>query len=699
MGRIIVALSAVLAVLNVAPAAAQAAAPGAHINSHTAFIGFNGEAWTNNNDPMFAFSAVSAEPVSGFQCRVTGVDWSACTSPKVWSDLPDGVYTFDVRTVAGDEFGHPASLTFGIDTVGPTYKFTTAPGTWTNTTSATFAYEWSDPHQASGYVVCSLGISGYVACPNPVSYTDLKPTFVQSATFLFYDGLGNSSTAGFTWLIDLEPPNTVLSGDGPTGSTNSTSAAFSWSMERHPDLPSTWQCSFDDGPFTACTSPFARSNLAEGPHTLLVREIDQAGNVDPTPASRTWTVDLTPPDTTISSGPAGTVGATTAEFAFAAVAGAATYECKLDGAATYTACTSPATYTGLAPGAHTFAVRARDEAGNVDSTPATREWEIDTTVLDTAIDSGPSGPTASTAAEFVFAPLTGLATYECKLDEGVFAPCTSPHSLSGLAQGAHTLSVRAKSAAGLLDPSPATRTWTVDTVAPPVSLTAKPEASTTATTASFAFSSTEAGATFECRVGAAAFAACTSPHVLTGLTPASRTFEVRALDALGNRSEPASASWTVVAPDPEPTPTPTETATPTPSASATPTSTPAGPSTSGGPAAPGPVVPVTPVITRPTLSISVASLRLRARDRVTARVRLTGASSKAVRVLLRSGSRRGKPVSVTIAPGATATVRLALTSAMRASLTRTRRLRVTIVAAASDGSVTQSRTATLLLSR
>ena len=52
--------------------------------------------------------------------------------------------------------------------------------------------------------------------------------------------------------------------------------------------------------------------------------------------------------------------------------------------------------------------------------------------------------------------------------------CTSPAPLTGLAQGMHAFAVRATDAAGHDDPSPATRSWTVDTVAPEVAFTAGP---------------------------------------------------------------------------------------------------------------------------------------------------------------------------------------------------------------------------------
>jgi hypothetical protein len=91
------------------------------------------------------------------------------------------------------------------------------------------------------------------------------------------------------------------------------------------------------------------------------------------------------------------------------------------------------------------------------------------------------------------------------------------------------------------------RAFTVDTTPPPTTITSAPTGTITKTTASIAFDAGgEAGATFQCRVNSADFAACTSPLVLNGLAQGQHTVEVRSVDALGNAdATPATASFGV----------------------------------------------------------------------------------------------------------------------------------------------------------
>jgi hypothetical protein len=85
----------------------------------------------------------------------------------------------------------------------------------------------------------------------------------------------------------------------------------------------------------------------------------------------------------------------------------------------------------------------------------------DTSPPETTIDSGPSGTVTSTTADFAFSSSESGSSFECRLDAGAWASCTSPKSYTSLAVGDHTFDVRATDAAGNTDPTPATRTWTI----------------------------------------------------------------------------------------------------------------------------------------------------------------------------------------------------------------------------------------------
>jgi thermitase len=178
--------------------------------------------------------------------------------------------------------------------------------------------------------------------------------------------------------------------------------------------------------------------------------------------------DETEPETTIDSGPSGTVTSGTATFTFSANESGSRFECSRDGSA-WASCTSPKQYTSLPNGSHTFKFRATDSAGNIDSTPASRTWTInDTTPPDTTITSGPpeGGTTGSTTPSFGFSSSEEGSNFECSLDASAWGSCSSPKAYSGLSSGPHTFKVRAKDGAGNTDQSPAMRTWTIDTTLP-----------------------------------------------------------------------------------------------------------------------------------------------------------------------------------------------------------------------------------------
>ena len=256
---------------------------------------------------------------------------------------------------------------------------------------------------------------------------------------------------GFTLPEAALPGSVTLS----FGATVLTLAASQESSGAH---------SFSFAPANPTASPQVASGaaIADGSYTVTLSYRDAVGNPVASAFSTNVTIDTMPPETAITGGPAAVTTQTIAAFQFSAIPSATSFEVSLDGAA-FSARSSPVVVGGLADGEHTFRVRALDAVGNVDATPASWTWRVDTIRPDTTITSGPGG----TMGEAVFAfGATEPATFECVLDGGVPEMEASPRSYSGLRQGPHTFSVVAIDAAGNRDASPAVVSWTV--VLPPV---------------------------------------------------------------------------------------------------------------------------------------------------------------------------------------------------------------------------------------
>jgi hypothetical protein len=121
-------------------------------------------------------------------------------------------------------------------------------------------------------------------------------------------------------------------------------------------------------------------------------------------------------------------------------------------------------------------------------------------------------------------------------------------------------------AAGNRDPSPASYTWTIDTVPPDTSLTSTPPDPHNDNTATFSFTGSDnaggTGATgFECQVDGSGWSSCSSPYTTLSLSDSVHTFQVRAIDGADNTdATPAAYTWTIdtALPDTSLTSTPTD---------------------------------------------------------------------------------------------------------------------------------------------
>jgi hypothetical protein len=256
------------------------------------------------------FTFHSTETPATFECKLSG-GWSSCSSPKTYSGLVDGPYTFSVRATdaSNNTDSTPATQPWTVDSSSPD---TTVP-----TVSLTAPNEGA---LVGGQVSVTATASDDVAVDH----------------------------------VDFLVGGQVVATD-PTSPYSAT-----WDTSSYPD----------------------------GPVTVTAHAVDTSTNSADDPNG--VTVDNTAPDTVIDTGPNGTVGSSSATFTFHANQGGSTFACRLDGGS-FSGCSSPATYTALANGSHTFDVKATDPAGNTDGSPASRTWTVDVSSSSVFSDGFESG--------------------------------------------------------------------------------------------------------------------------------------------------------------------------------------------------------------------------------------------------------------------------------------------------------------------
>ncbi|MBI4992899.1 MAG: hypothetical protein HZC26_02070, partial [Candidatus Magasanikbacteria bacterium] len=302
-----------------------------------------------------------------------------------------------------------------------------------------------------------------------------------------------------------------------------------------------------------------QSAQADGSHTFAVRAVDAAGNAGSLNIL-TYNIDTTAPVVGAVAPITATVGvAKTFSATFSDAVGVTNcwfyVNDSLQGSMSLNGATS-----GSASKSHTFSsagsysVKVGCTDGNYDgwSIPVTvvvsAAAAADTTAPDTTINSKPSLSTVSTSATFGFSA-NESATFECKLDTGIFVVCTSPKIYDGLSVGSHTFQARAIDIALNVDATPDSYTWTItggapaDTTAPYVS-SISPTTAIATYSQSFTVSYSDSVGVTSCNLyvdsvdqGPMALAGTTSGSAsreYSFLNTTSHTLQARCSDAAGN---------------------------------------------------------------------------------------------------------------------------------------------------------------------
>ena len=435
-----------------------------------------------------------------YRWRIDGGAWSTFSSMATadLTGLGQGIHTFEVA--AEDAYGKidsvPAIRHFTvslnppvISPVGSSPSQTQVTLSWTTDQPATSQVEYgSDTSYGS-----ATEINTQLVTSHSVSITGLLP----NTTYHFRVKSKNSceresqSDDGvFSTLADDGTPETTIT-NGPregglccsttvnigwTGTDNATPTdklIYSWRMDS-----TSWS------EYTSETSHMF-TGLSSGSHTLFVRAKDTSGNVDATPAVLHFTVDLSSP--TIS-GVAVVPQATSAiitwqtskpatsfvEYGSTSSYGSAS---ALDG---NLVTSHSVTINGLTPEtAYHLCVRSNDGCGReAVSDDVTFTTTADSSAPNTLVTSGPSegGKACSTTVRLCWtgaddATPADQLTYSFKLDSNDWSDWNSNkcQEFDGLADGAHTLSVRARDTVGNIDGTPAVRNFVVDTAPPNIS--------------------------------------------------------------------------------------------------------------------------------------------------------------------------------------------------------------------------------------
>jgi hypothetical protein len=202
------------------------------------------------------------------------------------------------------------------------------------------------------------------------------------------DPYTSATSTSRTFQVDNTSPTVAITG-GPNNQTFGPGSTQTWTFTASDGAGSGIQgiqCRIDGTPVT-CTSATSHSvsNLAGGAHTFSMQAVDKVGHVSATP-SRSFAIDATPPDTTVTAGPA--EGASTTDtsvtYVLASSEQSSSFLCRVyvdepsPVKPAFTACSAGDTdvISNLSPGSYVFEGSAVDAYGNEDPTPAVRHFSI-----------------------------------------------------------------------------------------------------------------------------------------------------------------------------------------------------------------------------------------------------------------------------------------------------------------------------------
>ena len=285
---------------------------------------------------------------------------------------------------------------------GPTAKEGSAAADprYTNNPQPSFTVAFA----GGGGLQCAFDDANWFICsPGPVA----APAPLADGTHSFSVRAGSTGTpARQTFTVDTVAPAAPV----VTAPANGVTVGATTVLQASAETGAVMRCAIDFASAAVCTSGQTLTFTTSGSHSVHVTATDAAANTS-AETLVTVVVDLTPPTVTISAPAAdGTSFTGTASFTFAAQPSAGTtFACGIDSGAAG-ACTSPAAFTGLSAGTHTFTVRATSSLGNTASASRTFVFVVPTPTVVTATPAGGAYP-AGQQISLAITPAGGVIHY------------------------------------------------------------------------------------------------------------------------------------------------------------------------------------------------------------------------------------------------------------------------------------------------
>lgn len=518
----------------------------------------------------YAFKVDNVAPSSAI--TQSGTESSYDPSPNSGNGYYNGAFSFKLSVT--DYYGAVGNPYVAVQT--------TQNKQGCDTTTATSFNVANDPNTgATETVSCEYYYTTYLCAVDNGAYASCGVAFAAGSADSQAGSVTFTTTAA--QMTAGEHVLRVRAVD-PAGNTEQYPSFYSFSIRPHAkNAGCTFRYDLDGAGYTSLGSTATKtvSSLSDGSHTFSVLAVDSLTNAG-TAQSFTWSVDTTPPTTTIQTTWAngGNPTATSGSFAWTHSEQGTYSKYSTDGTvytmpSTPTA-TSAVLATGTFPiGSNTFKVYGVDLLGNAGAI-ATDSFTVEPIETElSATDAYVCGTTISTATSSTTMTFDISAridatypvadfTYMYKLDSGSYK--TGVHfpkfGIKGLSEGSHTIYAKAYTSAGVVDPTPKCLNFIVDTTAPVTAITAPGPASQGANPV-FGGVVTDAniratgGTTYRVeKVGDASFSTMTgSPAVsttdgsftisLAGLSDGLYQLHVSSTDMAGNSGAETMVEWTL----------------------------------------------------------------------------------------------------------------------------------------------------------